>query len=298
MALVEEAEKVAIGDVDGFVRIIDLRSWTLAFENRIAEGSILWLAAFKGLLVAQERGQRPKTLDINGLKSIEIFPYDYEPHEGFCKGHCVSNEKFVTVAFAESKANVVMAKIDIESGRWRQNPQMLKRESDDGLLMALKVFTSGETTLKIILAFENGLIVLYQGVNVSELRLSRSLTPLALAFDVEKRFGIVCGTENFVISFSLSEEGELEESKVRSFECDCLISDVDVRSDGLIVALAASDGTIKLLSWKHPNKLKPLGALKFHSQGVESVNANAKRLGKSVLVSASKDNRISFWNIY
>ena len=74
-------------------------------------------------------------------------------------------------------------------------------------------------------------------------------------------------------------------------------------SDKKILICGSWDSTIKLFSWVKPDKLKPLGALKFHSDSVEAV-ACTKRPVQGVILkgqlfaAASKDLKVSLWKVY
>jgi WD40 repeat protein len=67
---------------------------------------------------------------------------------------------------------------------------------------------------------------------------------------------------------------------------------------------AGWDSTVKVFSWKKPEKLKPLGALKFHSDTVEAVACTRRPVAEGpgpvghLLAAASKDAKISLWSIY
>ncbi|TRY68507.1 hypothetical protein TCAL_14228 [Tigriopus californicus] len=81
------------------------------------------------------------------------------------------------------------------------------------------------------------------------------------------------------------------------------ISHAQIRkSGGKIVVSACWDSTIRVFSWVKPSQLKPLGALKFHSETIEAVQCARKPVAshgnKILIAAASKDKKISFWDIY
>jgi len=60
---------------------------------------------------------------------------------------------------------------------------------------------------------------------------------------------------------------------------------------------------VKLFSWIKPEKLKPLGALKFHTGSIDCVCSVASPLNYlkfkgNILAAGSKDGKISLWSLY
>ncbi len=60
---------------------------------------------------------------------------------------------------------------------------------------------------------------------------------------------------------------------------------------------------LRLFSWLKPEKLKPLGALKFHSESVEAVACTRHpvkgiKLKGHLFAAASKDQKVSIWSVY
>ena len=72
------------------------------------------------------------------------------------------------------------------------------------------------------------------------------------------------------------------------------------------LALAASwDSSLRVFSWMKPKQLKPLGALKFHSETLQALTWSGednwiKLKGEStpLIAAGGKDMKISFWRIY
>ena len=55
---------------------------------------------------------------------------------------------------------------------------------------------------------------------------------------------------------------------------------------------------MRLFSLKRENKLKPLGALKFHDESVDCVAFSSIIETKILLAAGSKDGKVSIWDIY
>ena len=55
---------------------------------------------------------------------------------------------------------------------------------------------------------------------------------------------------------------------------------------------------MRLFSLKRANKLKPLGALKFHSESVDCVGFSPGNGSAVLLAAGSKDGKVSIWDLY
>ena len=63
-------------------------------------------------------------------------------------------------------------------------------------------------------------------------------------------------------------------------------------------AVGCWDNTVRLFSLKRENKLKPLGALKFHTDSVDCVHFSWRNEAKILLAAGGKDGKVSIWDIY
>ena len=123
------------------------------------------------------------------------------------------------------------------------------------------------------------------------------MTPLSIDFDPEKCQGVISGSDENLLSFELQQKCDKINFNLIKTRGNTTkgISSVMIRPDKKVVIAGSWDSTVKIFSWLHPEKLKPLGALKFHSQGVEVV---ASTTDSKLIAAGSKDGKISFWKIY
>ena len=303
---------ILIGTCDGKVLNWDLKSrkqlCDIEYNTNLSKKPILWLCIVQThnelLLFIQERFSN----EIHILKHedntwcISKRLQLREKHVGFCKGDhllnsllvCPSGENsFDVIKIAESKANSEF-KIVSPSENFKSC----------GTISSLK-FCIIEKRQALISLFENGDLYLFQ-VNINNENLTIELffkypsllmSPLSLAFDNDNLRGIVVGSEDNITSFELTvahDKIDLHQLKKRQISTKGL-SSVIIRPDKKIAVIGSWDSTIKLFSWLHPEKLKPLGALKFHSECVEVVTTISDT---KLIAAGSKDGRISFWNIY
>ena len=162
----------------------------------------------------------------------------------------------------------------------------------------------------IILTFESGKVQLGKfGHEMFQILLEfqfqiQDFVPLTLDFDEDKLIAVVAGSGDKIISLKLDDELKtftiLSDRKIPTKG----ISNLRVRSpDKKILICGGWDSTIKLFSWLKPERLKPLGALKFHSASVNVVACTRRPAGgakiKGHLIAAgSKDEKVSLWSIY
>ena len=65
---------------------------------------------------------------------------------------------------------------------------------------------------------------------------------------------------------------------------------------GPLAAGASWDTTLRLFSWLKPDRLKPLGALKFHTESLTCVDCCSDQ---GWIAAGSKDGKLSVWcNLY
>lgn len=185
----------------------------------------------------------------------------------------------------------------------------IENGKQDGMLTSVKLALINNQ-LAIISSFESGKVQLGWLINKtfqikSEFQFQiKEFAPLTLDFDVGKLCAVVAGSGDKVISLKLDAKLDtfsiLTERKIPTNGISCL----QVRtSDKKILICGSWDSTIKIFSWIKPERLKPLGALKFHSEAVNVVTCT-KGLVKSAKIkgqlfaAGSKDGKVSLWSIY
>jgi len=74
-------------------------------------------------------------------------------------------------------------------------------------------------------------------------------------------------------------------------------------SDAKILVCGGWDSTVKLFSWLKPEKLKPLGALKYHTESVDCLASTrlpltSLKLKGHFVAAGSKDKKVTLWSFY
>lgn len=224
-----------------------------------------------------------------------------DKHSGFCKGDLSLDDKLV---FPCGENSFVIAKLIKGDSEELQSASSVVKTEGCGTLTALK-FNFFKKKQCVFSLYENGDILLHSVVEsnnefiISTLTKYQSLqsTPLSIDFDSDKCKGIVGGSEDNITSFELVENNDkivINLLKTRKTPTKG-ISSIIIRPDKKIVVAGSWDSTVKLFSWLHPEKLKPLGALKFHSEGIEDIVITSD---SKLIAAGSKDGKISFWNVY
>ena len=198
-----------------------------------------------------------------------------------------------------------MARFQLDSGI--RIIAKLKGIQDHGLIGALKlvnVKTAQKPKLMVLAAYEAGKVTLIDWANAHaccSLDIS-PCQPLTIDFDKQTQAGAVAGNEDLLLSFSVTSEDDafaLVKLKQRSMPTkgvSALVIRTTCKSP--IVAAACWDKTVRLFSWVRPERLKPLGALKFHRDGVQAVDFVGESEGKRMLVAVGKDKKVSLWDVY
>ena len=300
IAFLDNGDKFAIGDVHGSLALWNLKSWKLATTKRLSSKSVSWMIKIgENRVLIQCRTEFPKLYSVvgDGIDLIKEFNVCNEIHEGFCKGKILGS----VFAFAVGQSN--LAVVDKVDDDWRLKCILTnEKKTDSGLITCVAFVTPGE----ILTGYECGEIQLWN-VETREILSSLNvspMTPLDLDFDRDKKYGISGGNEGYVLSFKLCPDtNKLSVVKKREFVQNCGkegISSLEIRHP--IVAAGGWDSTVKLFSWMKPEKLKPLGALKFHADSVETLLTSCEPIkskgNQRLLAVAAKDKKISFWSIY
>ena len=182
-------------------------------------------------------------------------------------------------------------------------------DETDGMVTAVKLaFIDSKVVL--LSSFESGKLLLGKLVDKKFQILSKfqfsvdDLVPLAIDFDADRSMAVVAGSSDKIFVLKFESDAEtftvLTERKIPTKG----ISNLKIRScDKKILICGGWDSTVKLFSWLKPERLKPLGALKFHSEAVEAVCCTERpvevgRLKGHLFAAASKDEKVSVWSVY
>ena len=308
-------ENVLIGTNDGKVLEWSLKSrkeiCNIEYSVHKNHNPILWLSTLQScqeklLLIIQERFSNMiyilKHTGITWCREQGLEIEIAEKHVGFCKGDTILNSNIVFPC-GENSFEVVKVRKE-QSVHEYQLASPTTDIKSCGTITSLK-FTLLEKNETLFSSYENGDIYIYKVFTKDEKLMleilfkyeSLLVTPLSLFFDEDKLAGVVGGSEDIILSFKISaEKSKIEVNVLKKRQISTKgVSSVLIRPDKKIVIAGSWDSTIKLFSWMHPEKLKPLGALKFHS---ESVDVIAAKSDSKLIAAGSKDGKISFWNIY
>jgi len=264
-------------------------------------------------------------------------------HEGFCKGLtidtsggdstllvCPSGQSGLMVSRLKDIYIRPVVTLDPDKGRTEAGLEDLTKH---GTVMAVS-----EAGASLFLAvYEAGILLMWDWSNcrvMGRLDVAVIGTPMALVFDKVKGCGVVAGAENKVLSFGWKKKAGSDDTKNDSSSTEGDVKGVQmlkteeedgekeglhllktreivnpgvgsagIRQDGKIVATGGWDGRVRVFSWKHPDKLKPLAVLQFHSGSVENITFTQKpppsgRCNTNLLAAGGKDAKVSLWSIY
>jgi WD40 repeat protein len=288
---------LATGESDGTVSVFDLRSWRcLRKINDASPQGICWLRFdAKGRLMVQSRDGVARRYGAEWKPDMTL----HHGHGAFCKGDALEKESGDLVALPKSTSQVVVYRIKDELANVISD--LSAEEADAGNVMTI-VFID---EMRLLAAYEAAKIVLWDivaGVSLFSLP-TGEMTPTGLDFDSEKDCGIICGSSGKILTFSLDRQTDvLTEVGVRTIPAEGAATVAIRRPDKRIAVAGCWDSTLRLFSWKKPERLKPLGALKFHSETVEAVAFSSEPVkskgGKRLVAAAGKDGKVSFWDVY
>jgi WD40 repeat protein len=296
------------GDAGGGLQVWNLQSWRadLSLAGVFPSNApISWVAAIcRDVLVVRGRQSTLKVFRLSPESGSCVergeLPADVlQPHEGFCSGDVLEN----LLAVPSGRSDVVVVAVD-KSDCKLEVAARLAGEDDGCLVTSLKFLRVGgsDAVTMLLAGYESGHLLLWDWANVRVVaRLDVSpLVPLALDFDPVTSCGVAAGNEDFIVSFTLDKSNLMLTTLGKRTMPSKGVSHLKIRNP--IVVAGGWDSTVKLFSWKHPEKLKPLGALRFHSETVEAVECSPRPIaskGKGRLIAAaSKDKKISFWSVY
>lgn len=313
----DREDLVAVGDAEGRLHLWNLRTWRSEAVVRAFGSGVLWTGYCHGILFALGKLSGLKAFTKGETADWEELPIEVtgkmsalEPHEGFCRGDLYPEESLVAVPSRRSA--LVVAKFDSGAERRVIVVRIVsvaegQRGLDDekcGLV------TSARFAGKRLLAtYESASLAVWDWPNetvLCKISLEKpptsSSVPLSLDFDASCNRGVVGGTGDRLVSFALGDDGgdsPLEVLCRRTLPTKGL---AHVRVLGRVVAAGSWDSTVRIFSWKKPERLKPLGALKFHGGTVEAVACSdfpvtSKVGGRRLLCAASKDGKVSFWDL-
>lgn len=294
---------------NGKVLVFDCADWKMLFDEDIFDNGVLWLQTAPGdsgsLLFIQARFQGLKVFDIsinNKIELREIADF-YISHQGFCKGF-IDNQGSDIFMFApsqDSKLTVSVFKKPYIRPKSTLNPETSLKDEKFGSLMSCSRYSD----TKILTAYENCQIILWDwGTNEMLINIPVPECGTVMSVVGSDKLGhcVVAGAENKIVVLKV-EQDYFQVVKIHE-ATNSGIGTLALRPDLPILISGGWDSRIRMFSLKHPQKLKPLVVLDFHSEAVESLVVTTSKISsgmckdKSLTAAGSKDGKISIWSLY
>ena len=310
----DQEDYAAVGDAEGYVHLWNTRTREIASRVLACESpsAVIWLAHRRGTLLVQGKAQELKAFRIRGGKGCRLqvsfegasVSGGLEIHGGFCRGSLHQEEDLLALPVKDAATAVCQVKFGAQD-KDSLGVQVLalldageSLSAKQGFVTAVKLVRNN----RVLAAYESGTLAVWDWTNgrvISTTDVLSPLVPLSIDFDPSCDRGVVGGTEDFVACFELDGKSDtIAILRKRSFPVKGL-AQVEVRvPDKKIVLASGWDKTIRMFSWKNPEKMKPLGALKFHGETVEATASFRARNNHCIFFAASKDGKVSFWDVY
>ncbi|XP_062399070.1 guanine nucleotide-binding protein subunit beta-like protein 1 [Sardina pilchardus] len=285
------------GSTKGAVHIWNLNTRR---PEKVLEGhrgsSVIWVSTLsRETVLSQGRDMRVCLWPLSEGRGGEAGDSLHTGSVGFCqcslliRGPDSSLLAYASEQMEEVKVMELPSKVPVCS---------LKPDKKLGMVMCLKIWQpdAGEGP-RLVAGYEDGSVLLW---DVTQGRLLGSLSAhpepvMCLDFDPGRRRGVSGSAENAIRSWTLDGQQNLQQQE--SVELlNPGISQLRIRGDGKILAVAGWDHRIRVFGWK---RLKPLAVLKCHTDMMLSVAfSDHADPTKRLMAAGSKDQRISVWSIY
>ena len=274
----------------------NIQAWNC--KSRRAEQSIqlgcdcpiLWLdITNENFMIVQARFSQTVRIfrfEDSGWTSVSNFDL-LKGHNGFCKGDTVNSK----IILPEGDNSLVLAHLAGDKGEISSRLELENNVTCMKFVLNNQCLVGLETG--ILKLMDNTLSVL-KTIDIKQLVPQTIKPDSPLSMDVLNSDGIITFAGAVVLSFRL-DAGDITCLKVRMLPSEGMTGIRIRRSDAKIVAGASWDSTIRLFSWLKPEKLKPLGALKFHTETPTCIDFSKD----SWAFCGSMDGKISVWsNLY
>uniref|UniRef100_A0A0K2UB97 Guanine nucleotidebinding protein subunit betalike protein 1like [Bombus impatiens] n=1 Tax=Lepeophtheirus salmonis TaxID=72036 RepID=A0A0K2UB97_LEPSM len=291
----EDGSQLLSGCSDGTVLIWNTRSWkTLqTFQTNSVIQWVIELIPYSEYVLQTREGA---FLIKKGLALTPLQSNITDMHQGFCKAHYLNTK----LASPQKEADILIRSYNPKTGFECIRSLSLR---EVGSLTSLRWVREGKN---IIANYEIGKMFLWNTETGQQLHsIDIMNSPWALDWDPHVSIGLVSGPHNEIICFTITDDYKsLRILKSRTLPTEG-ISEIKIRyqSKAKVACASSWDGTIRLFSWMQPEKIKSLGALKFHTETMNCVTTSCvpiKMEGKELymIAAGSKDERISLWDIY
>lgn len=282
------------GDVDGNIKVWN--SHTRRLHQAVSEegnSAVLWLDVFKAdgcdyLTVQRRFSCTVSTFKLQAAKWEQSSELSLkEPHNGFCTGDVSSYHLMVPQgehSFELFKfANESWTNVASHSSHADGNVTALRLAPNADCMMALAGYESG--AIFILKIAEDTFEVLHKLEMKHD---GEAPSILSLDYDAHKDLGVAATSEDFIVSFDL--DGNVQKKRELPSKG---VSQIRIRKqDSKLLAGASWDSTLRLFSWLKPNKLKPLGALRFHQEGLTCVDCSGYT---GWITCGGKDGKLTVW---
>jgi len=291
------------GDSDGCVKVWNSHTRRLhqtVVSEKGDSSAVLWLDTFKGgggfdYLTVQRRFSTALTtlkLQSSTWTTIDSLSLN-EPHSGFCTGDVSSTHMIVP----QGEKTCVLYTFANES--WGTSGGESHSEDDQGNVTALRLVPGEDgRRLMVIAGYESGALLVLKHVDIGfevvhkvtsqQHHEGPAASILSVDYDVRRDVGVASTSEDFIFSFDM--EGNVRKRRELPTQG---VSQIRIRTHDSKLAVGASwDSTLRLFSWLKPNKLKPLGALRFHQEGLTCVDCSGST---GWVTCGGKDGKLTVW---
>ncbi|KAI9288997.1 WD40-repeat-containing domain protein [Umbelopsis sp. AD052] len=286
------------GDLEGNLILWDVETRRPKQQWRAHTESVLSVQAIDATtLVSQGRDNRIHTWKLEALTSSSPTPHSTLLYNSvtFCKIALCSHDDHTLIAVPSHTDPGLIDIYDLFS-QWRQvadigQEEIVTADSRD-TAMCLSMFERG-THVHLLAGYESGRLVLriISGDKTDTIWATQAHTAPVLSASVLSDLVFSGCSDGLIVRAKLEDptDHRITNQSKRGLEQIC------IRSDAKIIATAGWDSRIRIFSAK---TLKPLAVLTYHRESVYSVAFCSLPSARHYVVGASKDHRISLWEIY
>ena len=286
-------DRLLTGTENGTIVLWNLRSLRpLVTKEAAHTKSILCLnSAGPGRFWSQGRDDQARLwsvsdAEITELRSVLLVTV------GFCRCSSLSvGGKWRLIGAGDSGGEINV--VDCDSGAVAQQLKVTG-QAPCGMCMAIQCWESDTGSLRILAAYEDGHIRLWDAASsrvLSSLRTHEEAI-FCCKLDSRRKRGVTGAAQKSLVTFSLNDD-VLTLGKAADVPSSG-VTDVAIRGDDKLLSASLADGRLMVLSWK---SLKRLAVMSHHQQSVHCLvfSAGPERF---VLAAGSKDTQVSLWSVY
>ncbi|EIE87910.1 hypothetical protein RO3G_12621 [Rhizopus delemar RA 99-880] len=282
---------VCLFDSDNYLASCDEEGWVVIWKLKTRRVVIKWKAhedncltvkvINRDTLISQGRDSMihiwKMNLDETRVDKMKSIVYN---DIGFCKISCLFENGLELLCLGSMEDVEYFGVFDVTRYEWIIRKGGEKRF---GACMVVKLYGTVES-LFILAGYEDGSTVLWDG-NENRMIWHRKEHKEP---DTTQSYFISSSADNQICQQSLSTGDIIKKITIKKSG----IPTLSIRHDNKIMGSGGYDGRIRLFSI---NTFKPLAILNFHRDTVYCIDFGIKN---NWLIGASKDNRISLWNLF